>query len=104
MEPEEDLVSELARRAEVDSLCARVLANRGVLPADASGFLSPSLKTLRAPEEEAWRVAARRVARAVKSGSVEVAGSSSATAPAAQSVSSKVCSPFATWTALPGAG
>ena len=29
MEPEEDLVSELARRAEVDSLCARVLANRG---------------------------------------------------------------------------
>ena len=49
MEPEEDLVSELARRAEVDSLCARVLANRGVLPEDASGFLSPSLKTLRTP-------------------------------------------------------
>ena len=68
MEPEEDLVSELARRAEVDSLCARVLANRGILPEDASGFLSPSLKTLRTPEEEAWRVAARRVARAVKEG------------------------------------
>jgi single-stranded-DNA-specific exonuclease len=45
-----------------------VLANRGVLPEDASGFLSPSLKTLRAPEEEAWRVAARRVARAVRDG------------------------------------
>src|ERR687896_2467443 len=68
MEPEKDLVSELARRAEVDPLCARVLANRGLSPEDAQGFLSPSLKTLRAPEEEAWRVAARRVARAVKSG------------------------------------
>src|ERR671913_979714 len=68
MEPEEDLVSELARRAEVDSLCARVLANRGVSPEGAPGFLSPSLKTLRAPEEEAWRVAARRVAQAVKDG------------------------------------
>src|SRR5688500_9244484 len=68
MEPEKDLVSELAREAEVDPLCARVLANRGLSPEDAQGFLSPSLKTLRAPEEEAWRVAARRVARAVKSG------------------------------------
>ena len=68
MEPEKDLVSELAREAGVDPLCARVLANRGVLPEGAPGFLSPSLKTLRAPEEEAWRVAARRVARAVKSG------------------------------------
>src|SRR3712207_220462 len=68
MEPEDDLVSELAREAGVDPLCARVLANRGVLPEDASGFPSPSLKTLRAPEEEAWRVAARRVARAVRDG------------------------------------
>jgi single-stranded-DNA-specific exonuclease len=68
MEPEKDLVSELAREAEVDPLCARVLANRGLSPEDAQGFLSPSLKTLRAPEEEAWRVAARRVARAVKGG------------------------------------
>jgi single-stranded-DNA-specific exonuclease len=68
MEPEKDLVSELARKAEVDPLCARVLANRGLSPEDAQAFLSPSLKTLRAPEEEAWRVAARRVARAVKGG------------------------------------
>src|SRR5918997_95830 len=68
MEPEKDLVSELARKAEVDPLCARVLANRGVSSEVAPGFLSPSLKTLRAPEEEAWRVAARRVVRAVKDG------------------------------------
>ena len=68
MEPEADLVSELARTAEVDPLCARVLANRGVSPESAPGFLSPSLKTLRVPEEEAWRVGARRVAHAVKNG------------------------------------
>src|SRR5215204_1223012 len=68
MEPEADLVSALARAAGVDPLCARVLANRGVSPEGAPGFLSPSLKTLHAPEEEAWRVAARRVARAVKDG------------------------------------
>jgi single-stranded-DNA-specific exonuclease len=68
MEPEKDLVSGLAREAGVDPLCARVLANRGVLPEGALGFLSPSLKTLRVPEEEAWRVAARRVARAVRDG------------------------------------
>jgi len=66
MEPEKDLVSGLAQEAGVDPLCARVLANRGVLPEGALGFLSPSLKTLRAPEEEAWRVGARRVARAVR--------------------------------------
>src|SRR5829696_2328077 len=68
MEPEADLVSALARAAGVDPLCARVLANRGVSPEGAPGFLSPSLKTLHAPEEQAWRVAARRVARAVKDG------------------------------------
>ena len=68
MEPEKDLVSRIAQEAGVDPLCARVLANRGVLPEGALGFLSPSLKTLRAPEEEAWRVAARRVARAVRDG------------------------------------
>jgi single-stranded-DNA-specific exonuclease len=68
MEPEKDLVSGLAREAGVDPLCARVLANRGVLPEGALGFLSPSLKTLRAPEEEAWRVAGRQVARAVGDG------------------------------------
>jgi single-stranded-DNA-specific exonuclease len=68
MEPEKDLVSGIAQEAGVDPLCARLLANRGVLPEGALGFLSPSLKTLRAPEEEAWRVAARRVARAVRDG------------------------------------
>jgi single-stranded-DNA-specific exonuclease len=68
MEPEKDLVSGLAREAGVDPLCARVLANRGVLPEGALGFLSPSLKTLRVPEGEAWRVAASRVARAVRDG------------------------------------
>ncbi len=68
MEPEADVVSELARAAGVDPLCARVLANRGVVPEDAVDFLSPSLRTIGTPQEEAWRVAARRVARAVKSG------------------------------------
>lgn len=68
MEPEKDLVSGIAQEAGVHPLCARVLANRGVFPEGALGFLSPSLKTLRAPEEEAWRVAARRVARAVRDG------------------------------------
>jgi len=68
LEPEADVVSELKRTAGVDALCARVLANRGVTPEDASGFLSPSLKTIEAPGEEAWRVAARRIARAVKNG------------------------------------
>jgi single-stranded-DNA-specific exonuclease len=68
MEPEANLVSELAREAGVDPLCARVLANRGVLPEDAIGFLSPSLKAIGTPEEEAWQVAARRVALAVRDG------------------------------------
>src|SRR5919199_1682490 len=68
MEPEPDLVSELARVAGLEPLGARVLANRGVLPDDATGFLAPSLKTVGTPEEEVWRAAARRVARAVTSG------------------------------------
>jgi single-stranded-DNA-specific exonuclease len=68
MEPEADLVSELARTAGVDPLCARVLANRGLSPEAAQGFLFPSLKTIGTPEEEAWRVAARRVARAMRDG------------------------------------
>jgi single-stranded-DNA-specific exonuclease len=68
MEPEANLVSELAREAGVDPLCARVLANRGVLPEGAMGFLSPSLKAIGTPEEEAWQVAARRVALAVREG------------------------------------
>lgn len=66
LEPEADTVAELARSAEVDDLCARVLANRGVTSVDAPGFLSPSLGTISAPEEEVWGVAARRVSQAVK--------------------------------------
>ena len=61
-------MSELQRAAGVDPLCARVLANRGVTAEDAMGFLSPSLKEIRMPEEEAWRVAARRVTRAINHG------------------------------------
>ncbi len=68
LEPEADIVSELARSVGVDPLCACVLANRGVSPETAAGFLSPSLKTIGPPEEEAWRIAARRVARAVRDG------------------------------------
>ncbi len=52
----------------MDDLCARVLANRGVEPGAAAGFLSPSLKTVGAPDEEPWRAAARRISRAVKAG------------------------------------
>ncbi len=68
LEPEADIVSELAQKAGVDALCSRVLANRGLTPEAVSGFLSPSLKTIEAPGEEAWRVAAWRVARAIDKG------------------------------------
>ncbi|MDP8974635.1 MAG: DHH family phosphoesterase [Actinomycetota bacterium] len=68
LEPEARAVSELARVAGVDPLCARILANRGVSPETAPGFLSPSLKTVGAPDEEPWRVAARRVVRAIEDG------------------------------------
>ena len=68
LEPDASLVSELSRAAGVDPLCARVLANRGVAPEAASDFLSPSLAAISMPEEEAWGVAARRVAQAVREG------------------------------------
>jgi single-stranded-DNA-specific exonuclease len=68
LEPEAGVVSELAQKAGVDVLCARVLANRGVSPGGVLGFLSPSLRMVGVPEEEAWRVAARRVVRAIKDG------------------------------------
>jgi single-stranded-DNA-specific exonuclease len=68
LEPDADAVSEIARSAGVERLCARVLANRGVAPEAASDFLSPSLAAIGKPEEDAWGVAARRVARAVKNG------------------------------------
>ncbi|WP_273841597.1 single-stranded-DNA-specific exonuclease RecJ [Rubrobacter calidifluminis] len=66
LEPEEGLVAELERLEGIDALCARVLANRGVPPEEASSFLSPSLLTVRRPEEEPWIAAARRIARAVR--------------------------------------
>ncbi|HEX2728966.1 MAG TPA: DHH family phosphoesterase [Rubrobacteraceae bacterium] len=68
LESEADVVSELERMVGVDRLCARVLANRGVTPLEAPGFLSPSLKTIGMPDEEPWGVAARRVARAIEDG------------------------------------
>ena len=68
LEPERDVVTELARTTEVDELCARVLANRGVAPEFAPGFLAPSLKGIRVPDEEPWQVAARRIAQAIKNG------------------------------------
>jgi single-stranded-DNA-specific exonuclease len=39
-----------------------------VSPETAPGFLSPSLKTVGAPDEEPWRVAARRVVQAIEDG------------------------------------
>ena len=68
LEPETDVVSELSRVAGVDPLCARVLANRGIASDGVGRFLSPSLGAVKAPDEDAWRVAARRVARAVRDG------------------------------------
>ena len=66
LEPDKAAVAELAKASRVDELAARVLANRGVLPEHVEGFLAPSLKTVAAPEEEPWRVAARRISKAVK--------------------------------------
>jgi single-stranded-DNA-specific exonuclease len=68
LEPEADIVLELTRKAGVNAPCARVLANRGVTPEGALGFLSPSLRTIGVPGEETWQVAARRVARAINDG------------------------------------
>lgn len=68
LEPDPDAVAELAEASDIDELGARVLANRGVQPEDVSGFLAPSLKTIAAPEEEPWRVAARRISKAIKEG------------------------------------
>ncbi|HZA46034.1 MAG TPA: DHH family phosphoesterase [Rubrobacter sp.] len=68
LEPDADTVAELVRSVGVDRFCARVLANRGVAPEAAADFLSPSLSAIGMPEEDAWGVAARRVARAVKDG------------------------------------
>ncbi|MDQ3316171.1 MAG: hypothetical protein M3522_02440, partial [Actinomycetota bacterium] len=56
LEPDEGVVEDLARTAEVDRLCARVLANRGVSPEGAPAFLTPSLKAIGMPEEDPWGV------------------------------------------------
>src|SRR3954447_25257469 len=68
LEPDAEVVSGLAREAGIDPLCARVLVNRGVAPGGAADFLVPSLAAIETPDEDAWGVAARRVARAVKNG------------------------------------
>ncbi len=68
LEPEADVVSELSRETGLGELGARVLANRGVAPGAATGFMSPTLAEISAPDEEVWEVAARRVAGAVKNG------------------------------------
>src|SRR5919107_1778392 len=68
LEPDAEVVSELAREADVDLLCARVLANRGVAPGEAADFLSPSLAAIGMPDEEQWDVAAERVAKAIEGG------------------------------------
>ncbi|MDQ3913186.1 MAG: DHH family phosphoesterase [Actinomycetota bacterium] len=68
LEPEAEVVSELARVTGVDLLCARVLANRGLTPQTAPEFLSPSLKAVQPPEEGAWRTAARRIAQVIEGG------------------------------------
>src|ERR671917_999176 len=67
-EPDAEMVSELAREADVDILCARVLANRGVTPSEAEDFLSPSLAAIGMPDEDQWNVAAQRVAKAIAGG------------------------------------
>ena len=66
--PEPDVVAELAQTAGVGEVCARVLANRGVLPESAAGFLSPSLGGRQPARRRPWRVAARRISRAIKTG------------------------------------
>jgi single-stranded-DNA-specific exonuclease len=68
LEPDAEMVSELAREADVDLLCARVLANRGVSPGAAADFLSPSLAAIGMPDEDQWNVAAQRVAKAIEGG------------------------------------
>jgi single-stranded-DNA-specific exonuclease len=68
LEPDADMVAELAREAEVDLLCARVLVNRGVAPGGAVDFLSPSLAAIGMPDEDPWNIAAGRVAKAIKNG------------------------------------
>jgi single-stranded-DNA-specific exonuclease len=68
LEPDESVVAELARASGLPELCARVLANRGVAPEEAEGFLSPSMRVVGAPHGEVWRTAARRIARAIKGG------------------------------------
>ena len=68
LEPDAEVVSGIAREAEVDPLCARVLANRGVAPGGAMDFLDPSLAAIGMPDEDVWGIAARRVAKAVKDG------------------------------------
>ncbi|CAN5800515.1 single-stranded-DNA-specific exonuclease RecJ [soil metagenome] len=68
LEPDPDVVAELAKLPDIDGLAARVLANRGVLPEHVDGYLTPSLKTIGPPDEEPWQVASRRIVQAIKAG------------------------------------
>ena len=69
LQPENEALDELRRVVpDLQPLCARVLANRGVGPESAAEFMSPSLSGVAPPEGEPWTTAARRIARAVKDG------------------------------------
>ncbi len=69
LQPENEALDELRRAVpDLEPLCARVLANRGVGPESAAEFMSPSLSGVAPPEGEPWDSAARRLARAIKDG------------------------------------
>lgn len=69
LEPDSEALARLREAMpEADPLCARVLANRGIAPESAAGFMSPSLSEVAPPEGETWEAAADRLARAVERG------------------------------------
>jgi single-stranded-DNA-specific exonuclease len=69
LEPDSEAVSSLREAMPgADPLCARVLANRGISPEAAPGFMSPSLSDISPPEGEVWEAAADRLARAIEGG------------------------------------
>src|SRR5215216_2511270 len=68
LKPDADVVSELAREADVDLLCARVLANSGVAPGEAADFLSPWLAAVWMSDEYQLNVAVERFSKAIEFG------------------------------------
>jgi single-stranded-DNA-specific exonuclease len=69
LEPDSETIAGLREAMPgADELCARVLANRGITPESAPGFMSPSLSEVSPPDGEAWDAAADRLARAIESG------------------------------------